>query len=108
MTELYDVAGLGNAIVDVIAATDDAFLLHHNIAKSVMTLIDEFRATQLLSVLPDAQEIAGGSAANTMAGLAVTWRARAFRRQGKERPAGRKFHREPFIHRRALQKRNGA
>lgn len=70
MTEHYDVAALGNAIVDVIAATDDDFLLEHNIAKNVMTLIDEFRAHQLLSVLPDSQEIAGGSAANTMAGLA--------------------------------------
>jgi len=70
MSETYDVAGLGNAIVDVIAATGDEFLLEHNIAKSVMTLIDEFRAHQLLSVLPEAQEIAGGSAANTMAGLA--------------------------------------
>ncbi len=70
MTVQYDVAGLGNAIVDVIAATDDEFLLKHNIAKNVMTLIDEYRAHQLLSALPQSQEIAGGSAANTMAGLA--------------------------------------
>lgn len=70
MSELYDVAGLGNAIVDVIAPADDEFLLRHNVAKGVMTLIDEFRAHQLLSALPPSQEIAGGSAANTMAGLA--------------------------------------
>jgi len=70
MSQLYDVAGIGNAIVDVIAPVSDAFLLEHNIAKNVMTLIDEYRAHQLLSVLPEAQEIAGGSAANTMAGLA--------------------------------------
>jgi sugar/nucleoside kinase (ribokinase family) len=66
----YDVAGLGNAIVDVIAPADDAFLLTHNIAKGVMTLVDEFRADQLYGALGEAQEIAGGSAANTMAGLA--------------------------------------
>ena len=66
----YNVAGLGNAIVDVIAPADDAFLLTHNIAKGVMTLVDEFRADQLYSALGEAQEIAGGSAANTMAGLA--------------------------------------
>jgi sugar/nucleoside kinase (ribokinase family) len=70
MSQLYDVAGVGNAIVDVIAATDDDFLLQHNIAKGVMTLIDEFRAHQLLEALPETQEAAGGSAANTMAGLA--------------------------------------
>jgi sugar/nucleoside kinase (ribokinase family) len=66
----YDVAGLGNAIVDVIAPADDAFLLKHNIAKGVMTLIDDFRAAQLSEAVVDAQEIAGGSAANTMAGIA--------------------------------------
>jgi sugar/nucleoside kinase (ribokinase family) len=70
MTKRYDVAALGNAIVDVIAPADDAFLLEHNIAKGVMTLIDEYRAEQLYRVLPDPQEVAGGSAANTMAGLA--------------------------------------
>jgi sugar/nucleoside kinase (ribokinase family) len=66
----YDVAGLGNAIVDVIAAADDSFLLTHNIAKGVMTLVDEFRADQLYGTLRVPQESAGGSAANTMAGLA--------------------------------------
>jgi sugar/nucleoside kinase (ribokinase family) len=70
MTQTYDVAGIGNAIVDVLAPADDAFLLKHNIAKGVMTLIDEFRAEQLLKVLGKAVEAAGGSAANTMAGIA--------------------------------------
>lgn len=70
MTKQYDVAGLGNAIVDVIAPVGDAFLLEHNIAKGVMTLIDAHRAGQLYHVLTRAQEVAGGSAANTMAGLA--------------------------------------
>ena len=66
----YDVAGIGNAIVDAIAPVDDGFLLRHNIAKGVMTLIDEFRAEQLAAVWPESREVAGGSAANTMAGLA--------------------------------------
>ncbi len=70
MAHKYDVAGLGNAIVDVIAPTEDAFLLEHNVAKGVMSLIDEYRAHQLLKVLPEGREVAGGSAANTMAGLA--------------------------------------
>ena len=73
----YDVAGLGNAIVDIIASVDDRFLLTHRIAKGGMALVDEFRAKELLRALADGNqalsslhEIAGGSAANTMAGLA--------------------------------------
>jgi sugar/nucleoside kinase (ribokinase family) len=73
----YDVASLGNAIVDIIASVDDRFLLTHHIAKGTMTLIDEFRAKELLKALADhhqtgsgLHEVAGGSAANTMAGLA--------------------------------------
>jgi len=66
----YDVAGMGNAIVDVMAPADDAFLLEHNIAKGVMTLIDEHRADTLYAAFRAPREIAGGSAANTMAGLA--------------------------------------
>lgn len=66
----YDVAGIGNAIVDMIAPVDDGFLLKHNIAKGVMTLIDEYRAEQLTAAWPQAHENAGGSAANTLAGLA--------------------------------------
>ena len=77
MPQSYDVAGLGNAIVDVIAAVDDRFLLTHRIAKGAMTLIDEYRAMELHKALADARqalsfmhEVAGGSCANTMAGLA--------------------------------------
>src|SRR5471030_1674476 len=73
----YDVASLGNAIVDVIASVDDRFLLTHRIAKGGMTLIDEFRAKELNKALADnsqalssLHEVAGGSAANTMACLA--------------------------------------
>ena len=73
----YDVAGLGNAIVDIIASVDDRFLLTHGIAKGAMVLVDEFRAKELLKALADGNqalsslhEVAGGSAANTLAGLA--------------------------------------
>ncbi len=70
MTMHYDVAGVGNAIVDVIYAAPDAFLLEHKIAKAVMTLIDEYRAEQLVTLMPGALQSSGGSTANTMAGLA--------------------------------------
>ena len=66
----FDVVAMGNAIVDVIAPVDDGFLLSHEIAKGVMTLIDEFRAHQLYNAFAERRETAGGSAANTMAGLA--------------------------------------
>lgn len=67
---MYDVVGMGNAVVDVLAHTDDAFLERHGIEKGAMTLIDEQRAGELHRSMPPAVEISGGSAANTMAGLA--------------------------------------
>ncbi|HWA91599.1 MAG TPA: adenosine kinase [Rhizomicrobium sp.] len=70
MSRHYHVTGFGSAIVDVLAAVDDAFLLAHNVAKGVMTLIDEHRAAQLYGAFATPREVAGGSAANTMAGLA--------------------------------------
>jgi sugar/nucleoside kinase (ribokinase family) len=70
MSRQYHVTALGSAIVDVLAAVDDKFLLTHQIAKGIMTLIDEHRAHQLYTALEHPREIAGGSAANTMAGLA--------------------------------------
>lgn len=68
-TEL-DVVGVGNAIVDVLARSSDTFLLEHQLAKGGMTLIDEARARELYACMGPAQETSGGSAANTMAGVA--------------------------------------
>jgi len=65
-----DVLGVGNAIVDVLAETDDAFLVAEGIAKGGMTLIDTARANALYSRMPAGIEASGGSAANTMAGIA--------------------------------------
>ncbi len=70
MSPRYDVVGIGNAIVDVIFAASDEFLLTHKIAKGAMMLVDEFRAGTLLEGIKDARETSGGSAGNTMAGLA--------------------------------------
>lgn len=66
----YDVIGVGNAIVDVIATADDAFLGQHGIEKGAMTLIDEDRAKTLYAAMGPGQEVSGGSAANTLAGIA--------------------------------------
>ncbi len=70
MTSRFDVAGLGNAIVDVIARVDDTFLLRHEIAKGGMTLIDAHRAKMLEDALSETTITPGGSAANTIAGVA--------------------------------------
>jgi sugar/nucleoside kinase (ribokinase family) len=65
-----DVLAIGNAIVDVIADADDAFLASHNMHKGGMQLIDEGQATRLYEAMGAAREASGGSAANTVAGLA--------------------------------------
>jgi sugar/nucleoside kinase (ribokinase family) len=65
-----DVVGIGNAIVDVLARATDEFLREHNLAKGRMTLIDEARAHELYERMGPARETSGGSAANTMAGVA--------------------------------------
>jgi sugar/nucleoside kinase (ribokinase family) len=71
MTETrFDVLGVGNAIVDVLARVDDAFVDAHGLAKDAMLLIDEARAEELYAAMPPGQEISGGSAANTLAGVA--------------------------------------
>jgi len=66
----FDVAGIGNAIVDVLAHADDAFLAQNGIEKGGMTLIDATRATELYARMGSGIEVSGGSCANTIAGLA--------------------------------------
>ncbi len=66
-----DVLGIGNAIVDVIAHADDAFLASHDLPKGGMTLIDAERAHALYEAMGPGTESSGGSAANTLAGLAT-------------------------------------
>jgi len=73
MTKDIDVLGIGNAIMDIIAPVPDAFLTANKIERGSMTLIDEPRALDLNATLKSAgelREIAGGSAANTMVGIA--------------------------------------
>lgn len=69
-TRRFDVLGIGNAIVDVISHADDMFLDAHKLAKGSMTLIDARTAEHLYGRMGAAVEASGGSAANTIAGLA--------------------------------------
>lgn len=66
----FDVVGLGNAIVDMIAPVEENFLDRFNIRKNGMTLIDEPRADTLTAAAPDAKQLSGGSGANTIVGFA--------------------------------------
>ena len=70
MTTPYDVAAIGNAIVDVIAQADEAFLASEGLAKGSMMLIDEDRAIALYAKMAAGLEASGGSAGNTVAGIA--------------------------------------
>ena len=66
-----DVIAIGNAVVDVMAPADEATIERLGLAKGGMTLIDSARAAELYEAMGPAKEISGGSAANTLAGLAA-------------------------------------
>lgn len=74
----YDVVGIGNAIVDVLSAVEESFIAQEDLAKGSMTLIDEVRAANLYDLMAERREISGGSAANTMVGLAELGGTAAF------------------------------
>jgi len=65
-----DIVGIGNAIVDVLSKTDDAFLKNNHIHKGTMTLIEAVQAEALYAKMGPAMEMSGGSAANTIAAFA--------------------------------------
>jgi fructokinase len=65
-----DVVGIGNAIVDVLVQADDAFLAGHGLTKGTMALVDEHQAERLYASVGPGLETSGGSAANTLAGIA--------------------------------------
>ena len=66
----FDVVGIGNAIVDVLAHAEDAFLEEHSLAKGAMTIIDAETAEKIYGLMGSGVEVSGGSAANTIAGIA--------------------------------------
>jgi len=67
----YDVLGIGNAMVDVLSHSSDDFLAENHISKGAMNLVDAERATALYAEMEPAVEISGGSAANTVVGVAA-------------------------------------
>lgn len=71
MTKRFHVVGIGNAMVDILTHCDDAFLEENGIQKGIMQLVDRRRGLELYDRIGPAEEMSGGSAANTIAGIAA-------------------------------------
>ena len=87
----FDVVGLGNAIVDVIARAEDDLLAREQLHKGSMTLVDEARADQLYGAMGPATIISGGSAANTIVGVSSFGVRAAFIGKVRNDEAGKAF-----------------
>ena len=87
----YDVLGIGNAIVDVIARAEDDFLVAQGMHKGAMALIDEARAKAIYDAMGPAMESSGGSAANTIAGVASFGARAAFVGKVRDDELGKAF-----------------
>jgi adenosine kinase len=91
MPTQYDVLGIGNAIVDVIARTEEDFLRKHGMNKGAMALIDEPRAEAIYASMGQATQSSGGSGANTIAGVASFGGKAAFVGKVKDDTLGKAF-----------------
>ena len=70
MKKKYQVIGIGNAMVDMLAEVDESFLTNNNIEKGIMQLTDRKRGVYLSSNVNPVKEVGGGSAANTITSIA--------------------------------------
>jgi sugar/nucleoside kinase (ribokinase family) len=87
----YDVLGIGNAIFDVLVQTDEGFLKTHGMTKGGMALIDEARALSIYADMGPATEMSGGSAANTIVGIASLGARAAYVGKVKDDQIGRLY-----------------
>ena len=87
----FDVLGIGNAIVDVIARAEDDVLIKHGMNKGTMALIAEEQAAAIYDAMGPAVEISGGSAANTTVGVASLGARAAFIGKVRDDELGRVF-----------------
>jgi sugar/nucleoside kinase (ribokinase family) len=87
----YDVLAIGNAIFDVLVKTDEAFLAAHGMTKGGMALIDEPRAVSIYRDMGPATEMSGGSAANTIVGIASLGARAAYVGKVKDDQIGRLY-----------------
>ena len=98
-----DVVAIGDAIVDVIATCDDAFLDERGLPKGSMQLLDAAEADELYAAMGPAREISGGSAANSMAGAAALGLRAAFVGQVADDQLGEIFAHDMTLARRPVR-----
>lgn len=91
---IYDVVGIGNAIVDVLAKVGDGFLSERNLPKGGMSLVEAKEAGKIYADIIPEREVSGGSAANTVAGLASLGAATAFIGKVHDDELGQDFSRD--------------
>lgn len=87
----YDALGIGNALFDILVRVDDKFLTDHGMTKGSMALIDEARAASIYSDMGPATEVSGGSAANTIVGIAQLGARAAYVGKIKDDQIGRLY-----------------
>jgi sugar/nucleoside kinase (ribokinase family) len=87
----YDLLGIGNAIVDIISRAEEDFIIRQGMRKGTMALIDEPRAEAIYDAMGPAVEISGGSAANTIVGVAGFGARAAFVGKVRDDQLGRAF-----------------
>src|SRR4030042_1319052 len=90
----YSVTGIGNAIIDIVANVEDDFIKSHNLDKGSMRIITEDEAQWLNVQISAVKMISGGSAANTVAGLAMLGHKVAFIGKVKNDSMGKAFEKE--------------
>src|SRR6202162_1472253 len=90
-TAKYDVLGIGNAIFDILVQADERFLGQHGMIKGGMALIDEARAASIYRDMGPAVEMSGGSAANTIVGIANLGARAAYVGKVKDDQIGRMY-----------------
>lgn len=90
-TKEYDVCALGNAVVDMIAPCSEEFLAENNITKASMTLIERDRASQLMQLSDNPEMVSGGSAANSITGIAACGGRTAFMGKVSQDAIGKVF-----------------
>ena len=102
MGTAVEVLGLGNSLIDILSYADDDYLRAQEMAKGAMTLIDEERAEALYAARVDPRVISGGSAANTVVGVASFGVAAAYIGKVKRDRAGRDLRRRHPLDRRLV------
>lgn len=91
MKKTWDILGVGNAIVDVLAQGDEAMLQRHNLRKGAMALVSEKEAEDIYQSLSNSRQVAGGAVANSCVGVASLGGRAAYIGKVKDDPVGRIF-----------------